>query len=314
MEYRSLGSTGLRVSVIGFGASPLGNEFGRVDEVESVRAVHAAIDLGINFFDVSPYYGRTLAESRLGAAIEGKRRSIFVATKCGRYDTNGFDFSGSRVGESLDESLQRLKTDYVDLLQAHDIEFADRRQIEEETIPALQEAKKSGKARFIGLTSYQLGMLGRLAESAPLDTVLSYCRFNVFVDDMDALLTPIVKRKGIGLINASPLHMGLLSDNPIPLWHPAPQGVKDAAARVRELCGNRGLDPVQIGLRRCLDHPYVATTLVGMASIRQVELNVGALALPSDDAISSSIAEITEPVKNMVWPSGRPENADYGEV
>src|SRR5205814_4930692 len=84
MDYRPLGRTGLNVSIIGYGASPLGNEFGPADFDEGVRAVQLAIDHGINFFDVSPYYGRTLAEERLGKALEGRRDKVILATKCGR--------------------------------------------------------------------------------------------------------------------------------------------------------------------------------------------------------------------------------------
>src|SRR5580700_11413932 len=85
LRKKVLGATGLLVSEIGFGASPLGNEFRETDPAEGVRAVHAAIERGINFFDVSPYYGRTLAEERLGIALEGKREQVILATKCGRY-------------------------------------------------------------------------------------------------------------------------------------------------------------------------------------------------------------------------------------
>ena len=123
MLYRRLGKTELNVSVIGFGASPLGNVFDDCDESEGIRSVHCAIDLGINFFDVAPFYGITLAETRLGDALKGKRNDILLATKCGRYGLRDFDFSYQRILESADESLKRLKTDYVDLMQLHDIEF-----------------------------------------------------------------------------------------------------------------------------------------------------------------------------------------------
>ncbi|HYZ86225.1 MAG TPA: aldo/keto reductase [Bryobacteraceae bacterium] len=311
MERRSLGATGLGVSPIGFGASPLGNEFGEIGEAESIRAVHEAIDCGINFFDVSPYYGRTLAESRLGQALSGKREKVVLATKCGRYDTDRFDFSAARVRSSIDESLRRLRTDYVDLLQAHDIEFGNEKQIEEETIPALREVQNSGKARFIGITSYQLRMMARIVGAVPVDTVLSYCRFNLFVRDMDDLLTPVVDANKIGLINASPLHMGLLGEGPIPAWHPAPQPVRDAAARVRQLCRDRNLNPAQVGLRYCLNHPYVATTLVGMSSPEQVRTNVEALDLRLEETLLHELQRTVGSAKNVVWPSGRPENADY---
>ena len=129
LKYRELGKTGLRVSVLGFGASPLGNVFDDVPASQAERAVHAAIDRGINFFDVSPYYGATLAEHRLGAALEGRRKEVVLSTKCGRYGADTFDFSAARVAAGAAESLRRLRTDYVDLLMAHDIEFADRNQI-----------------------------------------------------------------------------------------------------------------------------------------------------------------------------------------
>jgi L-galactose dehydrogenase len=119
MRYRHLGDTSLKVSVLGFGASPLGDVFGTTDPSEGFRAVHLAIDEGINLFDVSPYYGLTLAEERLGMALAGRRNEVVLATKCGRYGESEFDFSAGRITKSLEESLRRLRTDYVDLFQAH---------------------------------------------------------------------------------------------------------------------------------------------------------------------------------------------------
>src|SRR5580704_15341428 len=211
MEYAALGRTGLRVSKLGFGGSPLGDEFGKTDPAEGERAVHCAIDLGINYFDVAPYYGRTLAEKRLGAALAGRRDKVVLATKCGRYDVKGFDFSAARIRSSIDESLQRLRTDYLDVFLAHDIEFVSERQIVEEAIPTMRELQCEGKARFIGITGLQLKMLRRVAEAAPVDAILSYCRYNLLITDMDDVLTPFAERNGIGLINASPLHMGILT-------------------------------------------------------------------------------------------------------
>ena len=223
MKYRTLGRTGASVSVLGFGASPLGDVFGKTDAAERNRSVHHAIGQGINFFDVSPYYGKTLAEERLGEALDGKRQQVFLATKCGRYDDRSFDFSRQRIRQSIDESLARLRTEYVDLLQAHDVEFSDARQIAEETIPALREIQQEGKTRFIGITGYSLRVMTEIAEQAPVDTILSYCRYNLLSSDMDSMLTPFARAQGIGLINASPLHMGILTTNGAPAWHPAPR-------------------------------------------------------------------------------------------
>ena len=129
MQYRQLGNTSLRVSILGYGASPLGNAFRVTDPAEGKAAVHLAVERGINYFDVSPYYGLTLAETRLGEALVGLRQNVILATKCGRYGADQFDFSAPRITASIDESLARLQTDYVDLLQAHDVEFGDARQI-----------------------------------------------------------------------------------------------------------------------------------------------------------------------------------------
>src|SRR5271165_5401565 len=129
MEYRKLGRTGLELSVLGYGTGPFGDLYGTVDAEECKRAVNLAIDEGINFFDSSPYYGITVAEERLGYALEGKRKSVILATKCGRYGFDDFDFSAKRTLASVDESLKRLNTEYLDLLQVHDVEFGDFRQI-----------------------------------------------------------------------------------------------------------------------------------------------------------------------------------------
>ena len=110
MEYRKLGKTDLMVSLVGYGASPLGDVYGAVDSHEAELAAHLAIERGINFFDVSPYYGLTLAEERLGQYLLGRREKIILATKCGRYGLSDFDFSAKRIATSLEESLRRLKT------------------------------------------------------------------------------------------------------------------------------------------------------------------------------------------------------------
>lgn len=310
MQKKPLGLTGLTVSEIGFGASPLGNEFRQTDPAEGVRAVHTAIDRGINFFDVSPYYGRKLAEERLGIALEGKRQHVILATKCGRYDTDSFDFSPTRLRASIDESLARLRTDYVDLWQAHDIEFADLDQIVNETIPTMREIQKQGKVRFIGITGLPLKALRSVAERAPVDTVLSYCRYNLMMDDMDQLLTPFVKEKGIGLVNASPLHMGMLTERGAPAWHPAPPQIREAARRIVNACEARGFKVGDVALRYCFDHPYAATTLVGMSSVEHVDRNIASLKCRPPSDLMAEIRAIAAPVLNCCWPSGRPENWD----
>jgi L-galactose dehydrogenase len=308
VRYKPLGRTGLNVSVIGFGASPLGNEFDVVDPGEGERAVHAAIEHGINFFDVAPYYGRTLAEERLGAALQGKRDKVVLATKIGRYDVEAFDFSAKRVRSSLDESLRRLRTDYVDILTAHDIEFGERDQIVEETVPAMRALEREGKIRSVAISGLQLKALADVAMRAQVDTVLSYCRYNLLIRDLDTWLTPALQARQIGLINASPLHMRVLTKNGAPAWHPAPHAVKQAGAELVRLCG---ADTATLALRFCLDHPYVSSTLVGMSNAAEVTSNLRALEERFPSSLLAEIERFVEPVKKMTWHTGRPENYDF---
>ena len=308
MKYRPLGRTGLSVSLIGYGASPLGDVFGKTDPSEGKRAVHLAIENGINFFDVSPYYGLTLAEERLGETIVGKRNQIILATKCGRYGVDQFDFSAKRVFASVDESLQRLKTDYIDLYQAHDVEFGDLNRVINETIPAMRKLQEQGKIRFIGVSGYPLKVLVQVAKAAPVDTILSYCRYNLLVDDMDVELTPFAKDNGIGLINASGLHMGVLTEGGAPAWHPASAEVQEMGRKLAALCRERGLNISSVALRYCFDHPYVSSTLVGMSKTSQVTQNLELLRIKTDPELLAEVRQMIAPVFNRVWPSGRAEN------
>jgi L-galactose dehydrogenase len=310
VEYRTLGKTGIRVSILGFGASPLGNEFGPVDAQKAKRAVRRAIDRGINLFDVSPYYGRTLAEERLGEALDGLRAKVVLATKCGRYDLNFFDFSKGRVRNSLEASLLRLRTDYLDLLTAHDIEFGDREQILSETLPAMRELQREGKVRCIGISGLPLRMLADVAQRGDVDYVLSYCHYNLLSRDLDRWLMPVVQSKQIGLINASPFHMGILTSGGPPAWHPAPESVKRAGAEIVTLCRRYGISPTAVALRFCLNHPAIASTLAGMSNESEVEENLQAVNLTLPQDLLDEIDKIVGPVQHITWPSGRKENSD----
>jgi aryl-alcohol dehydrogenase-like predicted oxidoreductase len=313
MDYRPLGKTGMQVSVIGYGASPLGNEFGEADFDECVRAVQLAIDSGITLFDVSPYYGRTLAEERLGRALQGRRDKVILATKCGRYGKTieQCDYSAARVTASIDESLQRLRTDYVDLFQVHDVEMVDDPdRIVNETVPALRKLQEAGKCRAVGITGLPLKILRYIASRVPVDTLLSFCRYNLMVDDMNRELTSFCIDQRIGLINASPLHMRMLTREGPPDWHPAPAEVKEAGRRVVELCRQANVDPADVSLRFCLDHPYVSSTLVGMSTSEHVKNNLRALRFETPPALRQKIEQTVAPVKNVMWMQGRPENND----
>ncbi len=308
MEYRLLGRTGLRLSAIGFGAAPLGGVYHPTDFQQASRAVGAAIDAGINYFDVAPYYGLTLAESRLGEALAGRRKEIILSSKCCRFGFDDFDFSAGRVASSLEESLARLRTDYLDLLIAHDIEFGDLRQVVEETLPAMQQARAAGKVRFLGVSGYPLRVLAHVARQFPLDFLLSYCHDNLLNTRLQTELLPLAQERGLGLINASPLHMGVLTEEGPPEWHPAPAELFEAGRQVVAICRRHGVAPATVALRFALDEPGLSSTLVGMTSVAELETNLRALDYRLPPNLLAEIQHVIAPVRDLEWPSGRPEH------
>ncbi|KAL8541688.1 hypothetical protein ACS0TY_002811 [Phlomoides rotata] len=312
LELRPLGNTGLKLSCVGFGASPLGNVFGVVSESDAIASVRQAFSLGVNFFDTSPYYGGTLSEKMLGKGLKAlgvPRNEYIVSTKCGRYK-EGFDFSAERVTRSIDESLERLQLDYVDILQCHDIEFGSLDQIVTETIPALLKLKEAGKIRFIGITGLPLGVFTYVLDRVPpgsVDVVLSYCHYSINDSTLEDLL-PYLKSKGVGIISASPLAMGLLTESGPPEWHPASPELKAACQAAAAYCKGKGKNVSKLGLQYSLSNKDISSILVGMNSVKQVDENVAAAVelatAGKDEQAVSEIQEILKPVKNQTWPSG----------
>lgn len=308
MEYRELGKTGLNVSALSFGASSLGNVFRKVNEADGIRTVHTCIDLGINLIDVSPYYGLTLAETVLGKALKTiPRDKYYLATKVGRYGENSFDFSAARVTASVDESLRRLNVEYVDIIQCHDIEFGDLNQVVNETIPALRRLQETGKVRFVGITGLPLKAFEVVAEQTAVDTILSYCRYSLN-DTALADKLPYFQQKGIGVISASPLSMGLLTNRGAPDWHPAPTAVRAACAQAAAHCRAHGADIAQLALQFSLAHPGITTTMVGTADPDNMVKNIEWADNPPDPTLLAEVQAILAPIHNQTWLSGRPEN------
>ncbi|CAN4107873.1 unnamed protein product [Withania somnifera] len=312
LQLRPLGNTGLKLSSVGFGASPLGKVFGDVSEQDAVAVVREAFRLGVNFFDTSPYYGGTLSEKVLGKALKALgvlREQYIVSTKCGRYK-EGFDFSAERVTKSIDESLERLQLDYVDILQCHDIEFGSLDQIVNETLPALLKLKQAGKIRFIGITGLPLGIFTYVLDRVPpgtVDVILSYCHYSINDSTLEDLL-PYLKSKGVGVISASPLAMGLLTEAGGPEWHPASSELKAVCRAAADHCKERGKNISKLALQYSLSNGDISSILVGMKSVKEVEENIAAaLELTTagmDEGTLSEITDILKPVKNQTWPSG----------
>ena len=305
MIYTQLGKTGLTVSRLGFGGAALGNQYGAIQDSEAVRAVHAALDQGITFFDTSAYYGRTLSETRLGQALAGQRQKVILASKGGRIDQDEFDFSTNGILDMCAASLRRLQTDYLDVYQLHDIEFGDPNQIINEAIPALQQLKQEGKVRFIGVTGYPLRLLREITEAHQLDVVLSYCHYNLLDTTLNEMLVPTVKARQMGLINASVTHMGILTDQGPPPWHPAPTQVKQIGQDVAAICRRQGIPIAHLAIQFALQNEAVDVTLLGTRTVAELNESVQLLGQPPDPALLASVLAMIEPVANISWPSGQ---------
>src|ERR1700738_1813017 len=174
MKCNKLGPTGLNVSSLSYGARSLGEAFSQAKLDGCIETVHAALDGGINFIDVAPAYGGSLAELNLGRALkEVPRERYYLATKIGSHSgaRHDYDYSRASTERSVEHSLKRLGVDYLDLIQCHDIEFADHNQIVEETLPTLQRLKEQGLVRHIGVTGLPLRIFPSILDRVEPGTV-----------------------------------------------------------------------------------------------------------------------------------------------
>lgn len=311
MQHRPLGRTGLRVSTVGFGGSPIASVFGTVPQSVADETVRTALDAGINYFDTSPYYGIGAGEKALGHALRGVPRDRYVlASKGGRYGwgPEGFNFSAAAIVRGVDESLARLGCDHLDVFQAHDMEFGSLEQIWNETLPAMERLRSAGKIRFIGITGLPLATLRRVQTHAPtlVDTVLSYCH-GTLNDQTFVPLAADLRRQGVGVINAAPLAMGLLTRGGMPSWHPAPPPLRAACLAAVEFCEQRGASLPELALSYSFGLPFDCT-VVGLAHPSEVQRAVACAAKSPDPALLAGVQAVLAPVQGLTWPSGRPEN------
>lgn len=308
MIYNYLGKTGLKVSNLGFGASSLGGVFRNIDEGEAINAVFTAVENGINFIDVSPYYGHYKAETVLGKALKEIPRDRFIlSTKVGRYGKDGvntWDYSGKRAVESVYESMERLNVDHIDLINVHDVEFADLKQVAEETLPALTELRTKGIAGHVGITDLQPENLKWLVENTPegtIETILNFCHY-CLNDDLLTEYIGFFESRGIGIINASPLSMGLLSERGTPDWHPAVQPLKDACARAAEYCRQQGYPIEKLAVQYSTgNNPHIATTLFSSANPANVLKNISYVDEPIDMELVAKVREIIGDQMRVRW-------------
>ena len=307
MEYRELGKTGLRLSALGFGASSLGGVFHSLREEDGIQAVFAAIEGGINFIDVSPYYGYYKAEQVLGKALRQIPRDKYIlSTKVGRYGQDGvnsWDYSAKRARESVYESMERLGVDHIDLINVHDIEFADLTQVCEETLPALVALREEGVVGHVGITDLQLENLRYVVEHVPagtVESVLNFCHY-CLCDDKLLDFLDFFESRGIGVINASPLSMGLLSERGAPAWHPAPAPLQDACRRATARCAAAGYPIERLAVEYAVQEPRITSTLFSTTRAENVRANLTYAAQKPDPTLLQAVREELGEAFRMSW-------------
>lgn len=278
MEYSLLGNTGIRVPRLWFGTAPLGGLYGKQRDQSGTLArelVHTAVRNGIRAFDTSPFYGN--AEEVLGKALDGLvREDIILCSKGGRISDTEFDFSVAGIEASLQRSLDRLGVTYLDIYLLHDVEFGNLYQIMTETLPYLAKQKQEGRICAIGFSCYPLATvfhaLGYLTANL-LDVVLVYGHHNLYQDDLGELADEL-KTTGIGLLDASPYLMGLLSDRGPPEWHPAGREAREKAQQLSLEVMKRGVPLSHLALRYALETPVGAGLVVGIRDIVELMDNL----------------------------------------
>ncbi len=309
MEKRTLGKTGLELPILSFGASSLGAEFRSVQLDEIFESVRVALELGLNFIDTSPFYGRGMSEVLLGIALrEVPRDQYTLCSKLGRYDVGHFDFSAKRVVESVDVSLHRLGTDHLDIILCHDIEFVPLQQIIDETLPALRRIQQSGKVRFVGISGYPMKIFDVVSSQAELDCILSYNQYTLQNTRLADELVPKLKAKNIGVMNAGPFAARLLTNATLPVWFRDSKEVQAAARQAAEYCQKRGVDIAQLALQFSCANQDMATTIAGSANPNNIRKWVQWLESPVDTELMSEVIAILEPVRNVGHREGLPEN------
>ena len=274
MQYTRLGRTGWLVSRLGLGGAALGDEFGAISPAQARATIHAAITAGITFFDTAAQYGRGESERRMGAALKPHRRDIILATKA---VMRGIPYDYPTTIASVHASLERLQTDYIDLIQLHEAEATTYDIAMDGCLRAFADLKKAGLIRAIGVNGRDIATLLPYIESGLIDTTLVYCRYMVIDTTLVAALIPAARRHDVAIINGSPLGMGVMTDTAAPFLQHDTSLLNEVARRTAQIrhLATPGPNPfVEPAMRYSLTHPDIAVTLSGAAHPDVIQTNV----------------------------------------
>ncbi len=281
MEYRAFGKTGWKVSEIGLGGSWFYGrpEMGPKPVSHGVAVVERALEVGVNYFDTAPLYGRGRSEEVLGIALSGVREPHYLATKVGYYP-EPFDYTRDAVWRGLDASLKRLKRDRVHLLQVHEAEKAGWHGLFDagRTVEALLEIQSQGVCEYIGLTGSDLNLMSQvLKETDVFVSVITFCKYDLLTREATEHLIPTAEEEGVAVICASPLHAGLLGSKR-EYWMARGRfaNLYGSLKRVEEIVEGADEGMTRTALRYLLSDNRVSMLLCGVSDIRELEDCVGA--------------------------------------
>lgn len=310
MNYRQLGRTSIKVSHLSFGASALGGVYGPIDVPKAVRAVDAALDCGINYFDVAPAYGGTLAELMLGKALrEVPRSRYYLSTKVGKYTRPGtygadtLDYSRARIRQSFEESCTRLGVEHIDILHLHDIEYQNRTHTEwalSEGYEAVCELKKEGRTAAVGFGIYPMDLWQGIFTEVDIDAALVHNHYCLHDTRLLSLL-PHATEKQIGLINGAPFGSGLLTHEGPASWHPATAEDRECFRAAAAYCASQGTQLPRLAIQFATSHPQINTTLFSSADPDLVVRNIRWSEEPIDNDLLRAVQEILAPVRDKDW-------------
>ncbi|CAG8630174.1 4735_t:CDS:2 [Funneliformis caledonium] len=303
MSSKEVSNNQLEVSKLTFGAAVFNGLHNHIEEDWPSLSVRRALELDINAFDTSPYYGDS--ENILGSALynlreEFPRSSYYIFTKVGRYGLKDFDYTAKRIRQSVEESCRRLHTDYLDVVYAHDVEFVKLEDVVEEGYP-LDVLLKIARLQY--------------DRNQPIDVILSYshyCLHNIKLSDYIQEFNRVGVRY---IMNASPLSMGLLRNNGPPDWHPASNELRHAVAQSSALASSNNLNISKLAILFALDLSGIITTVIGLSNPTEVDDAISFLkeaqARQRGEAVTpeiekkvlTEIHQILEPYFNLSWDS-----------
>jgi aryl-alcohol dehydrogenase-like predicted oxidoreductase len=339
MRFRPFGRTGLSVSVVGFGCWPMaGDRYGAIQDDEAVKAIHRALDRGVNCVDTAPAYGAGHSEEVVARALQGRRRDVILVTKCGvKVPPPGQpgplrDASRGNVLREIDASLKRLRTDWVDVLLVH---WPDPGTRFEETMRALDEVVASGRTRFVGVSNFTGPMITECLRTRRVD--VSQVGYHMLDRRQEQETFPLCLAQGIGVMGYGSLGHGLLTGaftaatsfdpardwrgNGIAFGQPIFRG-ENFKANVgvverlrREVAEPRGVSVSQLALAWVLGHPAVSTALVGARTPAEVDANDAGAELDLSAAERATIDSILGGVAGRVreFTPLRPAMEPWGE-